>query len=72
MSFDENGWSEDLLRREDAAGMEMLNLARRGCTVSSRPRTANADPAPGWRVELLPAHFLGEAEAEVHPHDGAP
>ncbi len=72
LSFGENGWSEDLVRREDAAGMGMLSLARRGCTVSSRPRRLSGAPAPGWRVELLSAHFLGEAEAEVHPADGAP
>ena len=72
LSFGENGWSEDLVAAEDAAGMGMLSLARRGCTVSSRPRATNGDPAPGWRVALLPAHFLGEAEAEVHPDDGAP
>ncbi len=72
LSFGENGWSEDLVRREDAAGMGMLSLARRGCTVSSRPRSTNGEPAPGWRVQLTPEHFLGEAEAEVHPHDAAP
>ncbi len=72
LSFGENGWSEDLVRREDAAGMGMLSLARRGCTVSSRPRTTNGDPAPGWRVELLPEHFLGEADASVHRDDTAP
>ncbi len=72
LSFGENGWSEDLVAAEDAAGMGMLSLARRGCTVSSRTRATNGDPAPGWRVALLPAHFLGEAEAEVHPDDGAP
>ena len=72
LSFGENGWSEELVRREDAAGMGMLSLARRGCAVSSRPRRLSGDPAPGWRVELLPAHFLGEAGAEVHPADGAP
>ena len=38
LSFGENGWSEDLVRREDAAGMGFLSLARRGCAVSSRPR----------------------------------
>ena len=27
---------------------------------------------PGWRVDLAPEHFLGEAEAEVHPDDEAP
>ena len=72
LSFGENGWSEDLVRREDAAGMGMLSLARRGCTVSSRPRSQNGEPAPGWRVELTPEHFLGEAEAAVHPDDAAP
>ncbi len=72
LSFGENGWSEDLVRREDAAGMGMLSLARRGCTVSSRPHPTNGEPAPGWRVELLPAHFLGEAEAVIHADDGAP
>ena len=72
LSFGENGWSEDLVHREDAAGMGMLSLARRGCAVSSRPRATGGDPAPGWRVELLPAHFLGEAGAEVRPDDCAP
>ena len=72
LSFGENGWNEDLVRREDAAGMGMLSLARRGCAVSSRPRATNGDPAPGWRVDLLPEHFLGEAEAEVQPNDTAP
>ena len=72
LSFGENGWSEDLVRREDAAGMGMLSLARRGCTVTSRPRRLSGNPAPGWCVELQPAHFLGEAEAEVHTDDGAP
>ena len=72
LSFGENGWSEDLVRREDAAGMGMLSLARRGCAVSSRPRATDGDPAPGWRVDLLPTNFLGEAHAEVHPDDCAP
>ena len=72
LSFGENGWSEDLVRREDAAGMGMLSLARRGCTVSSRPRSTDGDPTPGWRVALLPEHFLGEADAAVEPDDAAP
>ena len=72
LSFGENGWHEDLVRREDAAGMGMLSLARRGCTVSSRPRNTDGSAPSGWRVELAPEHFLGEAEAEVHPDDGAP
>ncbi len=72
LSFAENGWSEDLVAAEDAAGMGMLSLARRGCTVSSRPRTTHGEPAPGWRVDLAPEHFLGEAEAEVRTDDAAP
>ena len=43
LSFGENGWSEDLVRREDAAGMGMLSLARRGCTVSSRSRATSGE-----------------------------
>ena len=47
MSSGKNGSSEDLLRREDAVGMEMLSLARRGCTISFRPRTTNPNAQPG-------------------------
>ena len=72
LSFGENGWNDALVRREDAAGMGMLSLARRGCTVSSRPRSAEGEPVPGWRVALLPEHFLGEADAAVEPDDAAP
>ena len=72
LSLGENGWNEDLVRREDAAGMGMLSLARRGCAVSSRPRAPDGVSAPGWRAHLAPAHFLGEAEAGVHPDDAAP
>ena len=72
LSFGENGWSEALVRREDAAGMGMLSLARRGCTVSSRPRTPDGTAAPGWRVDLAPEHFLGEADAAVRANDAAP
>ena len=52
--------------------MGMLSLARRGCTVSSRERTTTGEPAPGWRVDLAPEHFLGESDAEVCPDDAAP
>ena len=72
LSFGENGWREDLVRREDAAGMGMLSLARRGCTVDSRARSTDGSAARGWRVDLLPEHFLGETEAEVLPDDRAP
>ena len=72
LSFGENGWSDDLVRREDAAGFGFASLSRRGCTVSSRPRSPDGSTMPGWRVGLAPEHFLGEAEAEIHPDDGAP
>ena len=72
LSFGENGWDDALVRREDAAGFGFASLARRNCAVSSRPRSPDGEMVPGWRVELEPAHFLGEAEAEVQPDDQAP
>ena len=72
LSFGKNGWSDDLVRREDAAGFGFASLSRRGCTVVSRPRSPDGYTQPGWRVDLAPEHFLGEAEAEIHPNDGAP
>ena len=72
LSFGENGWDHALVRREDAAGFGFASLARRDCTVSSRPRSPNGEVLPGWRVQLAPEHFLGEADAEVHAHDEAP
>ena len=72
LSFGENGWSDDLVRREDAAGFGFASLSRRGCTVSSRPRSPDGNTMPGWRVDLAPEHFLGESEAEIRTDDGAP
>ncbi len=72
LSFGENGWSDELVRREDAAGFGFASLARRGCTVSSRPRSTDGAIPPGWKVELAREHFLGEAEAEVHADEAAP
>ena len=72
LSFGENGWSDDLVRREDAAGFGFASLSRRGCTVASRPRSPDGHTLLGWRVDLAPEHFLGEAEAEVHADDSAP
>ena len=72
LSFGENGWSDDLVRREDAAGFGFASLSRRGCTVSSRPRSPDGQTQPGWRVDLAPEHFLGESEAEVRPDDSLP
>ena len=72
LSFGENGWDDSLVRREDAAGFGFASLARRNCTVSSRPRSPDGGIVPGWKVQLAPEHFLGEAEAEVQAHDEAP
>ena len=72
LSFGENGWDPDTVRREDAAGMGMLSLAHRGCTVSSLPRAAGGDIGGGWSVDLSPGHFRGEAEAVVHPDHAVP
>ena len=72
LSFGENGWDDALVRREDAAGFGFASLARRNCTVSSRPRSPDGEVSPGWRVGLEPAHFLGDADAEVHADDEAP
>ena len=72
LSFGENGWDDTLVRREDAAGFGFASLARRYCSVSSRPRSTGGELAPGWRVELTPEHFLGEADAEVRAHEQAP
>ena len=72
LSFGENGWSDDLVRREDAAGFGFASLARRGCAVSTRPRSPNGETLPGWRVDLAPKHFLGEADAEVRADNHAP
>ena len=72
LSFGENGWDDDLVRREDAAGFGFASLARRGCAVSSRARPSGGETSPGWKVELAPEHFLGEAGAEVHAEECAP
>ena len=72
LSFGENGWDDALVRREDAAGFGFASLARRGCAVSSRPRSPDREMPPGWRVELVPEHFLGEVDAEVHADEDAP
>ena len=72
LSFGENGWPDELVRREDAAGFGFASLSRRGCTVSSRPHSPDGSALPGWAIELAPEHFLGECEAEVCARDGAP
>ncbi len=71
LSFGENGWSPDLVEREDAAGFGFASLARRGCTVSSRPALA-VTGVPAWQSALAPAHFLGDETATVHASEAAP
>ena len=72
LSFGENGWNEDLVAREDAAGMGILSLAHRGCRIASRVRMPDGHAGHGWSVDLVPEHFTGRSEAPVRPDDGAP
>ncbi len=72
LSFGENGWPDDLVAREDAAGMGILSLAQRGCRITSRTRTPDGHPGHGWSVNLEPEHFTGRSDAEVRPDDTAP
>ncbi|MDE2973138.1 MAG: ATP-binding protein [Gemmatimonadota bacterium] len=72
LSFGENGWSDDLVAREDAAGMGILSLAHRGCRISSRARTSDGHAGQGWSVDLKPEHFTGRSDALVRSDDTAP
>ena len=72
LSFGESDWDGDLARTEHAAGMGIACLARRYCTVSSRPRAPSSQPVPGWRMTLDQYHFLGESAATAVPDPAAP
>ena len=72
LSFGENGWSHDLVAREDAAGMGILSLAHRGCRIASRARTPDGHVGHGWSVNLEPEHFMGQSDAQVRHDDTAP
>ena len=72
LSFGENGWTDDLVSREDAAGMGILSLAHRGCRISSRVRTPDGQAGHGWSVDLEPEHFTGQSDALVRRDDSAP
>lgn len=72
LSFGENGWNDDLVAREDAAGMGILSLAHRGCRIASRPRSPDGHVGHGWSVDLLPEHFTGHSDAQVLYDDDAP
>ena len=72
LSFGESDWDGDLARTERAAGMGIACLTRRGCTVSSRPRTESSQPVAGWRMALERNHFLGKSAATAVPDPAAP
>ena len=65
LSFGETGWDQETAQREDAAGMGVYALSRRGCAISSRRRGPSLDLAPGWRVDLTSDCFLGKIEVPV-------
>ena len=50
LSFGENGWSEDLVRREDAAGMGMLCQT----AFNTDPRSACKIDPPEWHGRGCP------------------
>ena len=62
LSFGRSDW-EGPVEDEHPAGMGLYSLSRRGATITSRTAT----PAGGWRAELRPEHFRGEAPATVEP-----
>ncbi len=72
LSFGENGWTDDMVAREDAAGMGILSLAHRGCRIASRTHTPDGRAGHGWSVDLEPEHFTGRSHAEVRNDDTAP
>ena len=72
LSFGENGWTGDIVAREDAAGMGVLSLAQRGCRIASRTRTPDGHAGHGWSVDLAPEHFTGRADAQVRRDDSGP
>ena len=72
LSFGESGWDPEIAQREDPAGIGVYALSKRGCSISSRPRRLNGEPAPGWRVTLTPDCFLGKEEAPITADDEAP
>ena len=69
LAYGDNGWDADLVDAEDAAGMGLLSLAHRGCTVASRRAPASGESAGAWRVTLAPEHFRGDTQACVHDDD---
>ena len=60
LSYGKSGWREAVVRSENAAGMGLLSLAQRGCTVRSRTKTVQ------WEVDLDPEHFAGHSDATIY------
>ena len=69
LAFGGSAWENGTARAEDPAGMGFFSLARRGATIESRTAAA---PEEAWRIDLVPEHFIGERDAEVHPAPSAP
>ena len=72
LSFGESGWDAATAQREDPAGIGVYALSKRGCSISSRPRSFDGEPVRGWCVTLTPECFLGKEEAVVLHDDEAP
>ena len=72
LSFGESGWDATTAKNEDPAGMGVYALSRRGCTIASRPATADTTPIPAWQVELNPDSFLGKDEPRIISCENAP
>ena len=70
LTFGESNWKDGIAESEDPAGLGLLALSRRGCTL--RWRVPGQDSSPGYRLVLEPAHFLGRGAAHVVPDDSAP
>lgn len=58
-----SGWSDDIARREDPAGMGVFSLAGRRVTVRSFSLAANA----GWSVTIPEDGWQGELPLAVEP-----
>ena len=72
LAFGRSGWDRATADREDPAGIGIYALSRSGCCISSRPRSASADAAPGWRAQIPPEAFVGKTDAAIVPDESAP
>ena len=74
LTFGESHWKAGIAEAEDAAGLGLLSLSRRGCTLRWRNpvRDTCGEDAPGCHLVLEPAHFLGREPAHIVSDDSAP